>query len=48
MSKDQVREAIKKSKKDMEAAAKELDFIEAAKHRDEMNALQKILNSKSG
>ncbi|NNC86668.1 MAG: excinuclease ABC subunit UvrB [Bacteroidia bacterium] len=48
MSKEQLRTAIAKSKKAMEAAAKELDFIEAARNRDEMYALQKVLNSKSG
>ncbi|MBD3637292.1 MAG: excinuclease ABC subunit UvrB [Crocinitomicaceae bacterium] len=45
MSKDQVEKAIKKSKKDMETAAKALDFIEAARLRDEMFVLQKKLKS---
>ena len=36
MSKDQLEQSIKKSQKDMEAAAKTLDFIEAARLRDEM------------
>ncbi|UKN01865.1 excinuclease ABC subunit UvrB [Paracrocinitomix mangrovi] len=45
MSKDQLEKAIKKSQKDMEAAAKELDFIEAARLRDEMFVLQKRLKS---
>ncbi len=48
MSKEQLRTAIAKSKKAMEAASKELDFIEAARNRDEMYALQKVLNSKNG
>jgi excinuclease ABC subunit B len=30
----------------MEAAAKELDFIEAARLRDEMYALQELMNKK--
>ena len=30
----------------MKAAAKELDFIEAARLRDEMFALQKLLNER--
>lgn len=45
MSKEQVEKAIKKAKKDMEAAAKELDFIEAARLRDEMFVLEKKLKS---
>jgi excinuclease ABC subunit B len=45
MSAEQVERAIKKAKKDMEAAAKELDFIEAARLRDEMFVLEKKLKS---
>ncbi|SEA31162.1 Excinuclease ABC subunit B [Arachidicoccus rhizosphaerae] len=41
-----LEKAIKKVKKDMEKAAKELDFIEAARLRDEMFALQKELKAK--
>lgn len=44
MSKDQLQQTIQKLKKDMEAAAKELDFIEAARLRDEMFLLEKKLN----
>lgn len=40
MSKAQIEEAIKKSKKEMEAAVKELDFISAAKYRDEIQAYE--------
>ena len=50
MSKDQLEKAIKKAQKDMEAAAKKLDFIEAARLRDEMFYMQKkltALNTKS-
>lgn len=43
MSAEQLANAIKKTKKEMEAAAKELDFIEAARLRDEMFALEKRL-----
>lgn len=43
MSPEQLEKAIKKTQKDMEAAAKELDFIEAARLRDEMFVLQKKL-----
>jgi excinuclease ABC subunit B len=42
-----LEKAIAKTKKEMEAAAKELDFIEAARLRDEMYRLQEILKSKS-
>ena len=46
MTKDQLAQTILKLKKDMEAAAKELDFITAAKLRDEMFLLEKKLHSK--
>lgn len=48
MSVDALEKAIVTSKKSMETAAKALDFIEAARHRDEMLSLQKILESKKG
>ena len=38
----QIEKAIKLAKKEMEAAAKDMDFIEAARLRDEMFRLQKI------
>jgi len=38
--------AILKTKKEMEKAAKELDFIEAARLRDEMFAMQKLLKER--
>jgi len=41
-----IRKTIEKTRKAMEKAAKELDFIEAARLRDELYALQKILNKK--
>ena len=41
MSKPQLRQAIEKVRKDMEKAAKEMDFLQAAKLRDEMFALEK-------
>jgi excinuclease ABC subunit B len=46
MDRKALQKAIDKSKKAMEAAAKELDFLEAARYRDEMYALQKILDTK--
>ena len=41
MSKPQLRQSIDKVRKDMEKAAKEMDFLQAAKLRDEMFALEK-------
>jgi excinuclease ABC subunit B len=46
MSVDALEKAVAHSKKQMESAAKELDFIVAARHRDEMLSLQKLLESK--
>ena len=47
MNRDALEKAIEKSRKNMEKAASELDFIEAARFRDEMSELQKLLRSKS-
>ena len=47
MNKPALEKAIVKTRKEMEAAAKELDFIEAARLRDEMYRLQEILKGKS-
>jgi len=44
MGKEGLERAIDKSKKQMEKAAKELDFIEAARFRDEMFAYQELLD----
>lgn len=46
MSIDALEKTIDKTMKQMKAAAKELDFIEAARLRDEMFALQKLLQDK--
>ena len=46
MNTDALAKAIEKTKKEMKAAAKELDFIEAARLRDEMYRLQEILLQK--
>ena len=48
MGKPELEKAIDKSKKQMEKAAKELDFIEAARFRDEMYALQGVLDKVKG
>lgn len=42
MSKPQLQKAIEKVRKDMERAAKDMDFLLAAKLRDEMFALEKF------
>ena len=44
MGKPELEKAIDKAKKQMEKAAKELDFIEAARFRDEMYAYQDLLD----
>ncbi|KPK86736.1 MAG: excinuclease ABC subunit B [Bacteroides sp. SM23_62_1] len=41
-----IRKTIDKTRRAMEQAAKKLDFIEAARLRDELYALQEILNKK--
>ncbi len=46
MSIDGLEKTIEKTQKQMKAAAKELDFIEAARLRDEMFALQRLLQEK--
>ncbi|MCK9332556.1 MAG: excinuclease ABC subunit UvrB [Candidatus Cloacimonetes bacterium] len=46
MGADALQKAIVAAKKSMETAAKKLDFIEAARHRDDMLSLQKLLDSK--
>jgi len=45
---DALEKAIANTKKEMEKAAKELDFIEAAQLRDEMYRLQGLLKERSG
>ncbi len=47
MDKSALEKTIKKVKKQMETAAAKLEFIEAAKFRDEMYALEKLLKNKS-
>ncbi len=46
MNKEQLEKLIKTTKKNMEKAAKGLDFIEAAKYRDELFSLEKVLEEK--
>jgi len=46
MGKPELEKAIEKARKQMEKAARELDFIEAARFRDEMYAYQEFLKEK--
>jgi excinuclease ABC subunit B len=48
MTPEALRESIAETKRHMEAAAKELDFLTAAKYRDEMFTLEKVLADKEG
>jgi excinuclease ABC subunit B len=45
MNQDQLRKTMEQTKKNMERAAKDMDFMEAARLRDEMFALQKMLTT---
>jgi excinuclease ABC subunit B len=46
MSKEQLEKAIAETRRNMERAAKELDFMQAAQYRDELFALQAKLEEK--
>ncbi|MBL7944313.1 MAG: excinuclease ABC subunit UvrB [Flavobacteriales bacterium] len=46
MTEDQLQKAIEQTRKNMERAAKDLDFMTAARLRDEMLALKKILETR--
>lgn len=46
MTPDQLEKAIVKTRKAMEAAAKEMDFVEAARLRDEMFALERLVKER--
>ena len=47
MNAEQLKKAIQHSRKEMEKAAKELDFIAAAKYRDELQELERMLSDKN-
>jgi excinuclease ABC subunit B len=47
MNREALEKAIEKTRKNMEKAASELDFIQAARFRDELADLQKLLRGKS-
>jgi excinuclease ABC subunit B len=46
MSAEELEKQIQQTQKAMQKAAKELDFIEAARMRDEVQALQQLLKTK--
>jgi excinuclease ABC subunit B len=46
MNREALEKAVEKAKKSMEKAAAELDFIEAARFRDEMASLQVLMKGK--
>lgn len=46
MTAEQLQKSISNTRKQMEAAAKELDFMAAAKYRDELKVLEETLKSK--
>jgi excinuclease ABC subunit B len=46
MNPEQLTKAILTARKNMEKAAREMDFIDAAKFRDELFALEKLLEEK--
>jgi len=48
MSKPQLQQAIEKVRKDMNKAAKEMDFLQAAKLRDELFAMEKTFSELFG
>ena len=48
LSSDDLAKKVRETRKKMEVAAKELDFIEAARLRDEMFALQSVLKERGG
>ncbi|MBI2271454.1 MAG: excinuclease ABC subunit UvrB [Bacteroidetes bacterium] len=46
LSKEELKKVIDKTRKSMEAAAKELDFVEAARLRDELKSLEEMMEKK--
>ncbi|MBR4301799.1 MAG: UvrB/UvrC motif-containing protein, partial [Bacteroidales bacterium] len=42
-TKEEMKKALKAAKRNMQKAAKELDYVNAAKYRDEITKLQDIL-----
>ena len=48
MSQEQLGKAIEQAKKKMQSASKDMDFLTAAEHRDEMLALKALYDEKFG
>jgi excinuclease ABC subunit B len=48
MSKPQMEKAIERARKQMQEAAKKLEFIEAAQYRDELLRLEDMLKERWG
>ena len=48
MGKDQLDKAIQFARKNMDKSAMELDFVDAAKYRDELYSLEKLRSEKFG
>jgi excinuclease ABC subunit B len=48
MSREQLGKAVEKSRKAMEKAAAALDFIEAARLRDEIEGMKRLMSNKTG
>jgi excinuclease ABC subunit B len=46
MNREALEKAVEKTRKNMEKAASELDFIQAARFRDELAELQKLLKAR--
>ena len=47
-SKEQLRKDIREAQRKMQLAAKEMDFMAAARYRDEIKAMQAALNDARG
>jgi excinuclease ABC subunit B len=47
LSADQLKKSLDQTKKKMEKSARDLDFMEAARLRDEMFGLQKLIDEKA-
>ncbi len=48
MGDKQLRRAVEEARRKMEQAAKKLEYLEAARYRDEMYELQRLYESKFG
>jgi excinuclease ABC subunit B len=48
MKREELEKLIKTTEKQMEGAAKDLDFLQAAKYRDELTELRKLLKARQG